>query len=207
MITILVVDDHTVFRQGIVSLFDGINDMRVIGETGSGQGAISLAINLIPDVILMDVSLPDMNGITAASHIKQAGLKTELVLLTMYKENSLLTLVRETGIKGYLVKDDAFDDVIYAVRAVAHGRHFISTSVGGKVNVITQQEPSLLSDREIEVLTLITEEMTSKEIAQQLGLSVKTIERHRHNIMKKLKQKNTVALVKYAIRAGLVDLN
>jgi NarL family two-component system response regulator LiaR len=88
MITILVVDDHTVFRQGIVSLFDGINDMRVIGETGSGQGAISLAINLIPDVILMDVSLPDMNGITAASHIKQAGLKTEIVLLTMYKENS-----------------------------------------------------------------------------------------------------------------------
>ena len=207
MIRILVVDDHKIFRQGIVSLLRAEEEFEVIAEAGSGSNAVRIAQNLHPDVIIMDISLPDFDGIEAARRIKASETGAVVILLTMHKEEELLEMASETGVEGYLLKDDAFDDLVYAIKAGLRGERFTSSSLGpGPVNPPTYPSaPSPLTRREKEIVALVAEGLTSKEIAEKLFLSVKTVETHRANIMEKLELKGLADLVRYAIKVGLIQ--
>jgi two-component system response regulator NreC len=207
MITVLVVDDHTIFRQGIVSLLNTTEGFEAVAEAGSGSAAVGLAKDLKPQVILMDVSMPDMDGIEAARRIRAAGVDAQIILLTMHKGPELLELASDSGVRGFLLKNDAFSDLLYAIKAVVRGERFVSSSlaeppVGRQVAPVPAPP---LTNREAEIVALIADGLTSKEIAERLVISVKTVETHRANIMEKLGVKNVPELVRYAIRAGIIQ--
>jgi DNA-binding NarL/FixJ family response regulator len=207
MIRVMVVDDHNIFREGIVSLLKSIDEFEVVAEAGSGSAAVRLANDLHPDVVLMDVSMPDMDGIEAARRMKGAGAAARVILLTMHKAPELLEMAADTGIQGYLLKNDAFSDLLYAIKAVLRGERFTSASLGersGAAPAVSAPVPCL-TRRETEIVALIAAGLSSKEVAQRLSISVKTVETHRGNIMEKLGLKNLPELVKYAIRTGLAQ--
>ncbi len=209
MIKVIIVDDHPIFRQGIVSLFNSVEDMEVIAEAGSGTAAVRLAQELHPDIIIMDISLPEINGIEAAKRIKKEGIDTRVILLTMHKEAEFLNMAQDLGIRGYLLKEDALGDLIYAIRAVHRGDRFLSSSISsGNTADLSEvhSSPSPLTKREKEIVIHIANGLSSKEIAAKLYVSVKTIETHRSHIMEKLKLKNLAELVRYAVKTGLVRL-
>ena len=208
MIRVVIVNDHPIFRQGIVSMLQSVDDIEVVGEAGSGTAAIILAQNIHPDIIIMDISLPELNGIEAAKRIKEQGIDTGIILLTMHKEAELLNMAQEFGIKGYLVKEDAIGDLIYAIRAVHRGDKFLSSSLntGGTINLPKAPSASCpLTEREREIVTCVANGLSSKEIATKLCISVKTVETHRANIMEKIDIKNLAELVRYAVKTGLVQ--
>ncbi len=209
MIRVLVVDDHALFRQGIVSLLSSTEDMEAVGEAGSGAAAVGLAMDLQPDIIILDVSMPDMDGIEAARRMKAAGIRAKIILLTMHKGTELLEMAADSGIQGYLLKNDAFTDLLYAVKAVLRGEKFTSVSLTqGPVKAhadIPHPYPSTLTTREVEIVALIAAGLSSKEIAAKLFISVKTVETHRANIMEKLGVRNVPELVRYAIRTGIIE--
>lgn len=204
MTRVMVVDDHTIFRQGIVSLLNSVEGYEVIAESGSGAGAVDMAKDLQPDVIVMDVSMPDMDGIEASRRMKAARIDAEIILLTMHKGDELLEMALDSGIKGYILKEDAFSDLLYAIKAILRGEKFISNSLRKAERPTVPFLPSSLTRREAEIVTLIAKGMSSKEIAKGLFISVKTVETHRVNIMEKLELKNLAELVRYAVRTGLV---
>lgn len=208
MTRIIVVDDHIMFRQGIVSLIKSVEDFEVISEASSGNEAVKLAHDICPNLILMDISLPDINGIEAAKMIKKNNINTEIILLTMHNDESLLEMALKVGIKGYILKNDAFDDLIYAIKTVIGGKKFISSSLYKDYGHISDLpiSPSPLTTREKEIVILITDGLSSKEIAERLFISVKTVEKHRTNIMEKLGLKNMAELVKYAFKIGIIRL-
>ena len=207
MIRVLVVDDHALFRQGVVSLLASTDDMEAVGEAGSGAAALGLAVDLKPDIVILDVSMPDMDGLEAARRMKAAGVQAKIILLTMHKGAELLEMAADSGIQGYLLKTDAFTDLLYAVKAVLRGEKFTSASL--RQNPVEPRaeipHPSMLTTREVEIVALIASGLSSKEIATKLFISVKTVETHRANIMDKLGVKNLPELVRYAIRTGIVE--
>jgi len=207
MIRVLVVDDHALFRQGVVSLLASTDDMEAVGEAGSGAAALGLAVDLRPDIVILDVSMPDMDGLEAARRMKAAGVQAKIILLTMHKGAELLEMAADSGIQGYLLKTDAFTDLLYAVKAVLRGEKFTSASL--RQNPVEPRaeipHPSMLTTREVEIVALIASGLSSKEIATKLFISVKTVETHRANIMDKLGVKNLPELVRYAIRTGIVE--
>ncbi len=207
MIRVLVVDDHALFRQGVVSLLASTDDMEAVGEAGSGAAALGLAVDLRPDIVILDVSMPDMDGLEAARRMKAAGVQAKIILLTMHKGAELLEMAADSGIQGYLLKTDAFTDLLYAVKAVLRGEKFTSASL--RQNPVEPRaeipHPSTLTTREVEIVALIASGLSSKEIATKLFISVKTVETHRANIMDKLGVKNLPELVRYAIRTGIVE--
>lgn len=207
MVRVMIVDDHTIFRQGIVSLLRSTEGFEVIAEAGSGAAAVKLAQNLRPDIIIMDISMPDMDGIEAARRIKAAGVGAGIILLTMHSGAGLLEIASETGIEGYLLKDDAIDDLLYAIKAVLRGDRFISATLMREPDkkIAVPSSPSPLTKREKEVVILIAEGLSSKEIAERLFISVKTVETHRANIMEKLGLKSIAEVVRYAARNGLIQ--
>jgi len=207
MTKIMVVDDHTIFRQGIVSLLGHVEGVEVLAETGSGRDAVRLAWELRPDVILLDISLPDIDGIETARRIRNLGIDAGIVLLTMHKEKGLLDIAREVGVSSYILKDDAFQDLVYAIKAVVRGDSFVSSSLLAG-SPFKQGLPSTLSPltrREKEIVYMIAQGLSSKEVAERLFISVKTVETHRARIMRKLELRNTADLVRYAVRTGLVQ--
>jgi len=207
MITVLVVDDHTIFRQGIVSLLNATEGVEAVAEAGSGSAAVGLAKDLKPHVILMDVSMPDMDGIEAARRIRAAGVDARVILLTMHGGSELLELASDSGIRGFLLKNDAFSDLLYAIKAVVRGERFVSSSLAETPGErqVAPVSPSPLTHREAEIVALIADGLTSKEIAERLVISVKTVETHRANVMEKLGVKNVPELVRYAIRVGIIQ--
>ncbi len=207
MIRILIVDDHKIFRQGIVTMLRSQPDCQVVAEAGSGKDAVAFAQRLQPDIILMDVSLPDFDGIEAARRIQTAGIDAAVILLTMYREANLMTLAEETGIMGYILKNDAFDDLLYAVNAVSRGEQYISASLSTESfhTPTYPAGPSPLTGRENEITALVARGLTSREIGKELFVSTKTVETHRANIMEKLQLKGVADLVRYAVRTGLVE--
>lgn len=208
MIRVMVVDDHTMFRQGIVSLPSTAGICEVVAEAGFGAVAVELARDLRPDIIVMDISMPDMDGIEAAKRIKAAGIDTGIILLTMHRGAELLEMAGETGIQGYLLKDDALSDLLYAIKAVLRGEKFTSASI--KSGHAQPQEamplPASLTKREAEIIALAAQGLSSKEISEKLIISLRTVETHRFNIFEKLGLKNLPELVRYAIRTGLIEL-
>ncbi|RPI29031.1 MAG: DNA-binding response regulator [Acidobacteria bacterium] len=207
MTTVMVVDDHTMFRQGVVNALNGVEGYEVVAEASSGAAAVRLAKDLRPDVVVMDISMPDIDGIEAARRIRGASIESRIILLTMLRGSEFLDMAESAGIQGYLLKDDALSDLVYAIKAVCRGEKFTSASLVREMASQSRERsaPSGLSKREREVITLVVKGLSSKEIADHLFISVKTVESHRARIMEKTGAKNLPELVRYAIRAGLIQ--
>jgi DNA-binding NarL/FixJ family response regulator len=213
-IKVLLVDDHTIVRHGLRALLEKEADMEVVSEAGNGREAMLLAGELLPDVVVMDIAMPDMNGIDAARRIMADHPKINILALSMLGDKRFVFEMFSAGVKGYLLKDCAADELVRAIRAVHHGEMYLCPQIAGIVvkDFITltpeaspEASPALTS-REREVLQLIAEGKNAKEIAFILSLSSKTVDTFRQNIMKKLSLNTVAELTKYAIREGLTSL-
>ena len=214
-IKVLVADDHTILRQGIKALLDNQAGIEVIGEAKDGREALTLIERLLPDVILMDIGMPGLNGLEATRRIKKKFPGIKVLVLTMYTNEEYVFQILNAGANGYLVKETAFQDLISAIRAVYRDEAFMSPSIAKKViNRYTQgvrktndTACDILTTREREILQLIAEGSSSKKIAEALFISPKTVETHRTHIMDKLNIHNRTDLIKYAIRTGIVAID
>ena len=214
MIRVLIAEDHSMVRAGIRALLEKAGDIHVLGEAANGQEAIEMARELNPDVLIMDIMMPRMNGIQAAENIREMKLSTNILLLSMYSDAGLVYQALQCGVKGYVLKSSASDELIWAVRAVANGQTHLSSPISEIVieSVINPQSSgqtndplSILSPREKEILQLVAEEHTSSEIADILFISEKTVEKHRARLMEKLSVRNMAGLVRLAVKYRLVD--
>jgi len=214
-IKVVIADDHTILRQGIKALLDNQAGIEVIGEAKDGREALTLIERLLPDVILMDIAMPGLNGLEATRRIKKKFPGIKVLVLTMYTNEEYVFQILQAGANGYLVKETAFQDLISAIKAVHRDEAFMSPSISKKViNRYTQRvreanatTGDMLTTREREILQLIAEGSSSKKIAEALFISPKTVETHRTHIMDKLNIHNRTDLIKYAIRTGIVDID
>jgi DNA-binding NarL/FixJ family response regulator len=210
--SILLADDHRLVREGLRRLLEERSDLRVVGEAGTGLEAVEKAGTLGPDLVLMDLSMPVLSGIDATRRLcKQSGAP-KVLILSMHADRHYVEEVLRAGASGYVLKDSASSDLLQAIDAVRAGESFLSPSITQRVvEAIARPEDQpaaalgTLTEREREVLTLIAEGLSSKEIARRLGVSLKTIESHRANLMDKLDIHKVSGLVRFAIRAGLVN--
>ena len=209
VITILLADDHTIVRQGLKMILGSHADLKVIGEASNGNEAVELTAQLKPDVILMDVAMPEVNGIEATKRIVKGNPRARVLVLSMHKEAVYVREILKAGARGYILKDAIDTELISAVRSVARGDGYVSPAISGALlNDYSQKsnDPAdSLSAREREVLKLIAEGKTNKEVATQLNLSVYTVDSHRGKIMEKLNLHSTGELVRFALKHGLAD--
>lgn len=211
-IRVLLADDHTILRQGLRSLLDASGDCAVVGEAGDGHAAIELVLQTRPDVAVVDLGMPRLSGLEVVRRIREAGLATRVLVLTMHEEEEYVLQAVRAGASGYLVKDSAATELLCAVRALAAGDGFFGP-YAARVLAEQYHRPAgaredryeLLTPREREVLHLVAEGRTTKEIAVVLGVRVKTAENHRARMMDKLGARNVVEVVRYATRRGLVE--
>lgn len=215
-ITVLIVDDHDIVRSGLRMLLMAEDDIEIVGEASTGQQAISMVQELSPDVVVMDLQMPDMNGIEATRRIKSRYPDCYVLALTIHEDQQYFFQMLAAGASGYVPKRAAPDDLVRAIRVVHSGHVFLypsmaSVLVTDYLNRMEAGDTDVhaddLTDREREVLTLIAEGLLNRDIADRLSISVKTVERHRENIMSKLNLHSRTELVKYAIRKGLIDLD
>ncbi len=216
LVRVLIVDDHDIVRAGIRMLLDAQPDMAVIGEASNGKEAVEMVSSMEPDVVLMDISMPGMTGIEATRAIKQTNSRAEIVGLTMHAEDRYFFQLLQAGASGYVVKGAAPHELLDAVRAASRGEAYIHPSLQRKLigDYVSRAEGNDqgsmlegLTERELEVLRLIVDGLTSREIAESLVISPNTVERHRQNIMAKLGLHNRAELVRYAISKGLVEVD
>ena len=209
MIRILLADDHSLVRHGFRLILSSQADMQIVGEAGNGREAVELAESLKPDVVVMDVAMPELNGIEATRRMIESSPRTRVLALSMHKDAVYVREILRAGARGYLLKDSADADLLNAVRAVAKGEGYLSPGVSDAVLTDYRRHVTdpldLLTSREREVLQLIAESKTNKEIATMLELSVYTVEAHRGRIMEKLNLHSTGELVRFAVRSGLID--
>jgi two-component system, NarL family, response regulator NreC len=209
MIRILLADDHALVRHGFRMILAAQPDMEIAGEAGNGRDAVELAQKLNPDVVVMDVAMPELNGIEATRRIIELAPRARVLALSMHKDAVYVREILRAGARGYLLKDSADADLIAAVRAVAKGEGYLSPGVSDAVLSDYRRHVTdpldLLTGREREVLQLIAEGKTNKEIATSLTLSVYTVEAHRGRLMEKLNLHSTGELVRFAVRSGLID--
>ncbi len=212
-ICVAIADDHGVVRKGLRLLLEQYSEMDVVGEAPDGRAAVELAARLAPDVMILDVAMPLLNGIDAAAQILKANSKIGIIILTMHADEGYLMRALGAGVKGYLLKESAEQDLRGAVLAVAQGKPFFSPAVTQTlledyVRVLKQEGLSdtyeLLTSREKEVLQLLAEGKTNKDVATLLNLSLYTVESHRTNLMQKLNLHNTAEIVLYAVRKNIV---
>jgi two-component system response regulator NreC len=215
-ITILVVDDHKILRQGLRTLLAREADMEVLAEAEDGREAVRLVRELSPQVVIMDVGMPDLNGIEATRQILQESPETKVIALSMHSDRRFVTNMIKAGASGYLLKDSAFEELATAIRVVMARKTYLSHEIAhvvikdyvqGGGSKDDQSVFSVLSPREREVLQLMAEGKTNRQIAETLNVSLKTVETHRQQIMNKLEIHNIVELTKYAIREGLASLD
>jgi two-component system, NarL family, response regulator NreC len=209
MIRILLADDHALVRQGFRMILEAQADMEIVGQAGNGREAVELAGKLHPDVAVVDVAMPELNGIEATRRIGNISPRTRVLALSMHKDSMYVREILRAGARGYLLKDSGDADLVAAVRAIAKGDGYISPSVSDAVLSDYRRHVSdpldLLTSREREVLQMIAEGKTNKEIAASLNLSVYTVEAHRGRVMEKLNLHSTGELVRFALRNGLID--
>jgi two-component system, NarL family, response regulator NreC len=213
-IRILLADDHQLMRSGLRLLIEQQSDLSVVGEAADGREAVALAKSLRPDVAVMDITMPNLNGIEAAHQIKQSQPEIAVIVLSMHPDESYVLRALKSGAKGYLLKDSAESDLIQAVRAVANGKSFFSPTVSKVLlddyvrklqRTGAEDAYDLLTPREREILQLVAEGKSNKDVAHLLNLSVYTIETHRSNIMQKLHLKGVPELTLYAVRKGIIS--
>ena len=213
MIRVLLVEDHALVRAGLRALLERAGDIHVLGEAANGQEGGELTKSLKPDVVIMDIMMPRLNGIQAAEHIQNLKLPAKVLLLSMYSEEGLVHQALQSGAKGYVLKTSVSEELLEAVRTVARGETYLSATISSIVmdgafnpNASQSNNPlDNLSPREKEILQLIAEEHTSVEIARMLFISEKTVEKHRANLMEKLHVRNLAGVVRLAIKHGLID--
>jgi DNA-binding NarL/FixJ family response regulator len=207
-ITVIIADDHSMFRQGVRALLE-TEGFKVVGEATNGQEAIRLGSTQEPQVAILDYSMPVLNGIDAATAMQKQSPNTQLILLTMYEEEAYALAALRCGVRGIVLKNQAATDLINAIRDVVRGSIYLSPSISDSVlsALLSRHDPEseLLTVREKQVVQLIAEGNTSKEVARLLHVSVKTAESHRSRIMAKLDIHNTADLVRYAIRQGIIQ--
>ena len=213
-IKILLVDDHQILRDGIRSLVKGYDDMEVIGEAADGRETLDMVEKLSPDVVIMDISMPDLNGIDATRMIINEAPDVKVIALSMHHDKQFVSEIFKAGASGYLIKDSAFDELEHAIRIVMSGQTYINPQIASLVveslvNQSVTPNPksfSLLTEREREVLQLIADGKSTKQIAIDLNVSSKTIESHRRQVMGKLNVRSVADLTKFAIREGLTTI-
>ena len=212
-IRIFLVEDHTILREGLRALLTAEPNFEIIGEAADGREAVRFVEKQVPDLILMDLSMPRMTGMDAIREIKKRYPATKIIALTVHKTEEYLRTTLQAGADGYVLKDATHEELMLAIQNVLKGKTYLSPGVSGKViegylegkeSQIPGSTLGLLSQREREVLKLIAEGYKNKEIAADLCISLKTVEKHRANLMKKLDLHNAAALTAYAIEQGLV---
>lgn len=216
-ITVLIADDHTIVRRGLRSLLQTENDIEVVGEAETGRQAVQLAVALKPDVVLMDIAMPMLSGLEATRQIARQAPFSRVLILSSYNDDEYVHEVTEAGGAGYLLKQADFTDVVRAIREAKKGNAFFSPAISRRLTeryretvvggVLVKKRTDLLTSRELEVLQLIAEGESNKQIAGELGISVKTVERHRQRLMDKLAIHDVAGLTRYAISRGLVEIN
>jgi DNA-binding NarL/FixJ family response regulator len=211
---IVIAEDHTILREGLRALLSSSPDFDVVGEAEDGREAIRCVEKLKPHLILTDLSMPRMNGMDAIREIKRRSRETKVLVLTVHKTEEYILATLQAGADGYLLKDSTHAELLAAVKHVLSGKHYISPGISdkvldgyleGKKSVKTRTSWETLTQREREILKLIAEGYKNKEIADDLCISVKTVEKHRANLMEKLNLHNVQALTTYAIEKGLVS--
>jgi DNA-binding NarL/FixJ family response regulator len=211
--TILIIDDHPLFREGLKSLLKKLPDYEMVGGVGTAAEGLEKVKELRPDLVVMDISLPDLNGIELTRAIRESYPDIQIAVLSMYSKISYITEAFRAGATGYLVKESATESIIECLTVVANGEYFIDPSLSHTVveclKKSTDKEPryGVLTPREQQVLRLIAEGLSTKEIAEKLFISVKTAENHRTNILSKLELHSTFELVRYAAKLGLIDVD
>ena len=213
-IRVLLADDHKITRQGLRSLLEKQKDVEVVAEAENGRTAVRLAAELAPDVVIMDITMPDLNGIEAARQILSESPDIKIIALSMHSDTLFVTEMLKSGAAGYLLKDCAFEELARAIKTVVENKTYLSPSISGivvddyihRLSKADFSGSEVLSDREREVLQLMAEGNSTKKIAQKLHISVKTVETHRRQIMNKLDIHTVAELTKYAIRKGLTSL-
>jgi len=213
-VRVVLADDHGVVRKGLRFLLSQEPDIEIVGEAEDGRQAVRITSDVNPNVIIMDIAMPQLNGIDAATQICRLYPRTGVIILSMYSDEEFLVRALSAGAKGYLLKDSAESDVVRAVRTVASGKTFFSPTIAHTLledymrrlqQEGVQDSYDLLTDREREVLQLLAEGRSNKEVASVLGVSVHTIDTHRTNLMQKLGVHNTAEIVIYAMRKRIIS--
>jgi DNA-binding NarL/FixJ family response regulator len=212
---ILIADDHDLVRRGVKALLQSHAGWQICGEAVTGREAVSKTEELKPDIVILDISMPDLNGVEAARRIRKASTNTEILILSMHYSDHLIREMIDAGVRGYIVKSDSDRDLIIAVETLAKHQPFftpLATEVilsnfnaGRPITKIPESLRDRLTSREREIVQLLAEGQSSKEIASSLNLSVKTVETHRANIMRKLDMHNVSELVRYAVRNQIIE--
>lgn len=213
-IRIVLVDDHAVLRAGLTALLNAEADMAVVGEAGDGAASLSVVVDRQPDVVLLDINMPNMSGLEALSELRKVAPKSRILILTMHDDQTYLRQALSQGAAGYVLKQAADSELLTAIRTVYHGGAFLHpshaqallapTATTGAGQSATNDDLSILSERELEVLKLIALGHANKEIAEMLYLSVKTVETYKTRIMEKLNLTSRAALVRFALKHGLL---
>jgi len=216
MIRVILADDHHLVRQGIRSLLEKSTDIEIVGEAENGDDAIALAIKTNPDVIVMDINMPRLNGIQAAEQIGNLELASSVVILSMHSDETLVRQALRAGVKGYVLKRSVTEELLLAVQAAYRGETFLCSGVSnfivsdfltGKPTSQATDPFDQLSPREREVLKLVAEGYSNKTIADAMHISIKTVEKHRASLMDKLDTRDLAGLIRIALKHGLIFLN
>lgn len=216
-IRVLIADDHTLVRQGLRSLLEAEPDVEIIAEAETGREAVQLAQTLKPDVVLMDIAMPLLSGLEATRQITRLVPGARVLILSSYSDDEYVHQLTEAGGAGYLLKQSAVTDVVRAIREAKKGNAFYSPAISKRLSdhyretivrgIPVKKRSDLLTSREVEVLQLIAEGGGNKQIAAELGISIKTVERHRQRLMNKLAIHDVAGLTRYAIEKGLVEVS
>lgn len=214
-ITVLLAEDHKIVREGLRVLLEAERDIEVVGEAETGRQAVQLTKRLRPGVVVMDIAMPLLNGLEATRRILKAVPATRVLILSAHGDDGYIRQVVMLGAAGYLIKQTSADLLSRAIREVHKGNTFFSPSIANRVHSLSLESPdgcavprrkkTALSSRELEVLQLIAEGKANKQIARGLGISIKTVEKHRQHLMRKLDLHDTAGLTRYAIAAGIIE--
>jgi DNA-binding NarL/FixJ family response regulator len=214
-ITVLLADDHLIVREGFRSLLKSEADIELVGEAGTGRQAVQLAKKLRPDVTVMDIAMPQLNGLEAARQIMESIPTTKVIILSAHSDDAYIEQATTAGAMGYLIKQTSSGDLCKAIREVHKGNTFFSPSIDKQLKHqyekssqrvgLTKKRSANLSSREVEVLQLISEGKANKETAAELGISIKTVEKHRQRLMQKLNIHDTAGLTRYAVSSGIIE--
>lgn len=215
---VLIVDDHTIVRQGLRKLLESEGDIEIVGEAADGREAVAKAADLTPSVVLLDISMPGLNGLEAIRQIMKRSPKTRVLVLSMHKNEAYVLQALRNGASGYVLKESASEEIVTALRALGRGESYLSPSISRvviddylRINSGGEQAGRSLYEsltaREREIFQLLAEGLKNHEVAERLHVSVKTVETHRAHVMEKLGLNNIAELVKYAIEIGIVQLD
>jgi DNA-binding NarL/FixJ family response regulator len=215
LITILLADDHSIVRQGLCALLNADGHFKIVGEARNGREAVQMAVTLRPDVILMDIAMPILNGLEATRQILAANPAAKIVILSAHSDEAYIERMSTAGVAGFLEKQTSAEILTKAIKEVAKGHTFFSPSIAKRMDGVIgaprdrdgllKANPSRLTSREAEVLQLVAEGAANKQIAAALSISIKTVEKHRQHLMDKLNIHDTAGLTRYAIAAGVIE--